>query len=91
MQGCLSGKVTYVGNTSMEIKVETFVETNSGERELINHAYLTMIGLDENDKPCRLPRLNLESEEDKKEWERAETRRQIRLRQNAEGFHFYEE
>ncbi len=87
----VSGKVTHVGNASMEVKVETFVESSSGERELINRAYLTMVGLDENDRPCRLPRLILETEEDKKEWERAENRRQIRQRQSAEGFHFYGE
>ena len=42
-------------------------------------------------KPCRLPRLILETEEDKREWERAEIRREIRRKQSAEGFHFYEE
>ena len=87
----LSGKVTHVGNASMEVKVETFIENSAGERELINRAYLTMVGLDENDKPCRLPRLILETEEDRREWERAETRREIRRRQSAEGFHFYGE
>ena len=87
----LTGKVTHVGNASMEVKVETFIERSGGERELINRAYLTMVGLDENDKPCRLPRLMLETEEDKREWERAETRRQIRKKQSEEGFHFYGE
>ena len=87
----VSGKVTHVGNASMEVKVESFIENSTGERELINRAYLTMVGLDENDKPCRLPRLILETEEDRREWERAETRREIRRRQSAEGFHFYGE
>ncbi|MBR5997617.1 MAG: acyl-CoA thioesterase [Deltaproteobacteria bacterium] len=87
----ISGKVTYVGNASMEVKVETFIEKSTGERDLINRAYLTMVGLDENDKPCRLPRLILETEEDRMEWERAEIRRQIRKKQSAEGFHFFGE
>ena len=87
----VSGKVTHVGNASMEVKVESFIENSSGERELINRAYLTMVGLDENDKPCRLPRLILETDEDQTEWERAETRREIRRRQSSEGFHFYGE
>ena len=77
----ITGRVTYVGNTSMEVKVETFVEATGGERELINRAYLTMVGIDENDRPCRLPRLILETEEDKTEWEKAEKRRQIRQKQ----------
>ena len=87
----VSGKVTYVGNSSMEVKVDTFIEKSGGERELINRAFLTMVGLDENDRPCRLPRLILETEEDKREWERAEARRQIRQKERAEGFHFYGE
>lgn len=87
----VAGKVTYVGNASMEIKVESFVENAGGERELVNRAYLTMVGIDENDKPCRLPRLILETEEDKKEWMQAEKRRQIRQKQREKGFYSYEE
>ena len=64
------GKVTYVGNTSMEVKVDTYVEALSGERTPINHAYFTMVALDKNDKPVRAPRLELETEEEKEEYER---------------------
>ncbi len=87
----ISGKVTYVANSSMEVKVESFVERATGERELINRAFLTMVGLDENDRPCRLPRLILETEEDRREWEQAEMRRQIRQKQQEKGIHFYGE
>lgn len=87
----ISGKVTHVANSSMEVKVESFVENETGERELINRAYLTMVGIDENNRPCRLPRLILTTEEDKKEWERAEVRRQIRRKQREDGIFFFEE
>ena len=87
----VSGKVTCVANSSMEVKVESFVERATGERELINRAFLTMVGLDENDRPCRLPRLILETEEDRREWEQAEMRRRSRQKQHEAGFHFYEE
>ena len=87
----ISGKVTHVANSSMEVKVESFVENTAGDRELINRAYLTMVGIDENNRPCRLPRLILKTEEDKKEWEQAEIRRQIRRKQREEGIFFYEE
>lgn len=87
----ISGKVTHVANSSMEVKVESFVERATGERELINRAYLTMVGIDENNKPCRLPRLILKTEEDKKEWEQAEVRRMIRRKQREEGIFFFEE
>ena len=85
----VNGKVTHVGNTSMEIKVETFVEQADGERDLINVAYLTLVGIDEDNKPTRLPRLILETEEDKREWANAEKRRRIRKKQDQAGFHFY--
>ena len=42
------GRITYVGKTSMEVKVESFVEHITGERELVNKAYITMVGIDEN-------------------------------------------
>ena len=87
----ICGKVTHVGNKSMEVKVETFIEQDDGRRDLINRAYLTMVGIDENDQPAVLPRLILETEEDKREWDRAEVRRRIRRQQRAEGFHFYDE
>ena len=85
------GRVTHVGHTSMEVKVETYVENTDGERALINRAILTMIGLGPDNRPTTLPRLILESEEDRKEWERAEIRRSLRRKQREEGFHFYGE
>lgn len=72
------GKITYVGNTSMEIKVESFVEHISGDRELVNRAYLTMVGLDDDGKPAKLPGLVLESEEEIEENELARKRRELR-------------
>ncbi|MCF0106296.1 MAG: acyl-CoA thioesterase [Holdemanella sp.] len=84
------GKPTHVGNTSMEIKVETYVEHLNRERELVNKAYFTLVGLDENDKPSPLPKLVLETEEDQVEWENAEIRRALRKEQREMGFNFYE-
>ncbi|MBO5461209.1 MAG: acyl-CoA thioesterase [Ruminococcus sp.] len=73
----LIGKITYVGSSSMEVKVETYVEQMAGERFLINRAYLTMVALDENDKPVRVPRLILETDEERLNWEKAEKRAAI--------------
>lgn len=85
----IKGKATHVGNTSMEVKVETYVEHLNGEQELVNRAFLTLVGLDNNGKPTKLPELILETDEDKMEWERAQTRRDMRQKQRKEGFHFY--
>lgn len=81
------GKMTYVGNTSMEVRVDTYVENmEDGTRHPINRAYFTMVALDENDRPRRVPRLVLETETEKEEWKGAEKRREIRMRRKEEGF-----
>lgn len=80
------GKVTYVGNTSMEVRVDTYVENMDGMRRPINRAYFTMVALDDNDKPTRVPRLILEGEEERAEWEAAEKRREMRIKRKEEGF-----
>ena len=82
----ITGKVTYVGNTSMEVKVDSCVEDLDRNRTLINRAYFTMVALDENDKPKRVPRLILETEAEKAEWAAAEKRREMRMRRKKEGF-----
>ena len=74
----ITGKVTYVGNTSMEVKVDSCVEDLDRNRTLINRAYFTMVALDENDHPTRVPRLELETEDEKEEWKTAEKRREMR-------------
>ena len=75
----IKGKVTYAGRTSMEVKVETFVEELSGERTLINTAFLVMVALDENDKPTEVPKLVIETEDEKAEYEAALMRKERRM------------
>ncbi len=71
----LSGYITYVGRTSMDVCVDTYIESLSGERTLINTAYLVMVALDENDCPTPVPGLVLKTEEEKARWEEAKKRR----------------
>lgn len=75
----LVGRVTWTGRTSLEVRVDTFVEKMDGRREMVNRAYLVEVALDENEKPKPVPRLVLESEEDKLEWNAAEKRRIARM------------
>lgn len=82
----LRGKVTYVGHTSMEVRVDTYVENREGMRRPINRAYFTMVALDEHDKPTEVPGLVIESEEEKAEWEAGEKRRKMREKRRAEGY-----
>lgn len=80
------GKATYIGRTSMEVKVDTYIEANDGSRTLINRAYFTMVGLDENDRTAVIPGLVLTTEKEKEEWENAKKRREIRMLRKEEGF-----
>ncbi|MEE1314758.1 MAG: acyl-CoA thioesterase [Faecalimonas sp.] len=80
------GKLTWVGTSSMEVRVDTYVENKKGERCPINRAYFVMVALDENDKPVPVPRLSLETETEKIEWENAKKRREIRDARKVEGF-----
>lgn len=74
----LKGRVTYVGKTSMEVRVDTFVEELSGEQRLINQAYLVLVALDESDRPTRVPALVCETMEEQEEWSAALRRLEYR-------------
>ena len=71
----LCGYITYVGNTSMEVCVESFVEDLQGNRRKINTAYLTMVAIDDNDRPCPVPGLIIETEEQREKWDEARERK----------------
>ena len=74
----LKGKITYVGSTSMEVCVRSYVENLSGMRRLINTAYFVMVALDENEEPICVPKLILETEQDRVEWENGKKRYELR-------------
>lgn len=82
----LVGRVTYVGNTSMEVRVDTYVESLDGIRRPINRAYLTLVAVDKNDKPSKVPGLIIESESEKAEWETGIKRREMRKQRKEKGF-----
>ena len=65
----LRGKITYVGRTSMEVRVDTYVESRHGIRKVINRAYVVMVAVDEHHHPIPVPGLIVESENDRAEWE----------------------
>ncbi len=49
----LIGRVTYVGRTSMEIRVDTYIEDMKGIRKPINRAYLTLVAVDAEGNPVK--------------------------------------
>ena len=84
----VSARVTYVGNTSMEVRVDTYVEeVATGERNLINTAYLTEVCVDGKGKPQLIPwGLELTTDEERAEWEGAVKRILVRKQRSVEGF-----
>lgn len=82
----LVGKITYVGSTSMEVRVDTFVEDLLGQRHVINHAYLVLVALDEHENPTPVPRLIITTEQEKAEWSAGIKRRDLRLQRKLDFF-----
>ena len=82
----LQGMVTYVGRTSMEIRVDTYREALDGTREMINRAYMDMVAIDCKGRPIEVPQLQPETEEQFQEYEAAQKRRQIRKQRRTEKF-----
>ncbi len=82
----LTGRITYVGTTSMEVRVDTFVEGLSRERRLVNRAYLVMVALNDQEHPVPVPGLILEDQEEKAEWTNGELRRLLRQERRNQGY-----
>ena len=81
----LTGKVTYVGNTSLEVRVDTYVEeVESGERFAINHAYLILVHVNDDGTPIPIRYgLDLRSEIEQAEWDSALIRAKSRKERYA--------
>ena len=80
------GRVTYVGHTSMEIRVDSYVEDLDGTRKLANTAFFVMVALDKNGRPAPVPGLILETEEEKASWEAGKRRNELRKQRRIENF-----
>jgi acyl-CoA hydrolase len=75
----LEARVTRTWRTSLEVRVDSYVENISGGEQLINRAYLVFVALDENGKPAPFPPFTPQNETELGEWEQAGIRREIRI------------
>lgn len=82
----LIGRITHVGRTSMEIRVDTYVECLSGIRKVVNRAYIVMVAIDDEGNPTEVPSLIVETENEKAEWESGERRKELRNNRRTEGY-----
>ena len=74
----LRGRITCVGRTSMEVCVDTYVESLSGERRQVNRALLTLVALDATGRPTEVPALQPETAEEQADYEAGQARREAR-------------
>lgn len=76
----IQAKISRAFNTSMEIYLKVWGEDLKKQHKYkSNEAYYTFVALDANNKPIPVPELVVETEEEKKLYEGALRRRQIRL------------
>ena len=55
-------------------------------RKMVNRAYLVFVALDENEHPVPVPRLILETEEERQEWEAGAKRHALRKQRRLENY-----
>ena len=56
----------------------------SGEHFRINNAHFMMVALDENDKPVQVPKLILQTDDERLAWDHGEERRRIRIQRKKD-------
>ncbi len=78
----LHSEVTYVGTTSMEVRVDVVAENPvSGEQTQTNSAYVVYVALDEQGKPKPVPELIAESDRERERMAAGAERQQYRISQ----------
>lgn len=82
----LIGYITYTGRTSMEVRVDAYVERGDSMRYPINRAYVVLVALDDNNHPSVIPQLILENDIQREENRMAQKRRELRLERRKGGF-----
>ncbi|MEL6310226.1 MAG: acyl-CoA thioesterase [Chloroflexota bacterium] len=80
-----NAELSYVGRTSMEVRVEVLRENPiTGEKLISNTAYYVYVALDGKGKPKQVPPLLYETDEQKRRAELAEERQAYRKQQRKQ-------
>ena len=72
-------RVTWTGRTSLEVRVDTFVEHIDRSREAVNRAYLVFVAIDGDGRPVPVPPFTPEDDAEREEYEAAVLRKKQRL------------
>ncbi len=74
--------INYVGKTSMEVGIKVICEDiKKADKKQSNTAYFTMVALDEDGKPTAIPKLDIQTKEEKRRYEDALKRREKRKKE----------
>lgn len=83
----LIARMTYVGRTSCEVRVDSYVEGADGYRHEMNRAFLTYVAIDEKGKPLEIPYgLDVRTVAEQARWDGALLRREHRAARKDVGF-----
>lgn len=75
-----SARVTFVGKSSIEVTVLVHAENAiTGRITHTNSAHLVYVALGDDGRPAEVPRLALETDEDRRAWDEGELRQRERL------------
>jgi len=81
LMSCVAS-VNYVGRSSVEVGVKVHAENPiTGEVTHTNSAYLVYVAIDDDGKPCAVPALMPETDEERRRWGEARERQTQRLSQ----------
>ncbi len=77
----LSARINYVKRSSMEVEVNIEAEDlNKSQKVHTGTAFVTLVALDENGRPVKVPKLILLNEEEKGRFNEGELRMNMRLK-----------
>ncbi|MFO7320976.1 MAG: acyl-CoA thioesterase [Chloroflexota bacterium] len=77
-------ELTYVGRTSMEVRVEVVAEDPiRGTSRVVNNAYVVYVALDDSGKPTPVPPLDYETVEERQRAQQAQARQAYRKQHRA--------
>jgi len=80
----LIGYVVYTGRTSMEVRVDTYVESTDGMRRVINRANIILVALDEQNRPTAIPQLEVQNDMEREQYMQAKKRKELHYAQEKE-------
>ena len=66
--------------------MDVYVENLSGDKALINRAYLVLVAIDREENPVPVPGLFTIAPEEKMEWEGGQRRRALRRQRRDEQY-----